>query len=99
MELKGKVINFLGDSITEGSGVSDIANCRYDNVIHREYGLAAHNNYGIGGTRLAYQKNPSQTSGQIQQPERTGSQSRQRSLFCDISCTTAAGKIPTGRTE
>ena len=59
MELKGKIINFLGDSITEGAGVSDIANCRYDNVIHREYGLAAHNNYGIGGTRLAYQSVPS----------------------------------------
>lgn len=60
MELKGKIINFLGDSITEGVGVSDIANCRYDNVIHKQYGLAAHNNYGIGGTRLAYQSTPSE---------------------------------------
>lgn len=60
MELKGKVINFLGDSITEGVGVSDIENCRYDNVIHKRYGLAAHNNYGIGGTRLAYQSAPSE---------------------------------------
>ena len=60
MELKGKVINFLGDSITEGVGVSDRANCRYDNVIHKKYGLAAHNNYGIGGTRLAYQSKPSE---------------------------------------
>jgi len=60
MELNGKIINFLGDSITEGMGVTDIANCRYDNVIHKVYGLAAHNNYGIGGTRLAYQSAPSE---------------------------------------
>lgn len=55
MELKGKVINFLGDSITQGSGVGDIPNCRYDNYIKREYGLKAVNNYGIGGTRIAHQ--------------------------------------------
>ncbi len=60
MELKGKVINFLGDSITEGVGVSDIKNCRYDNVIDRKYGLAGHNNYGVGGTRIAYQSVPSE---------------------------------------
>ena len=58
MELKGKIINFLGDSITEGVGVTDIENCRYDNVIHKKYELAAHYNYGIGGTRLAYQQKP-----------------------------------------
>ncbi len=58
MEIKGKVINFLGDSITEGVGVSDVANCRYDNVIRREYGLKANNNYGIGGTRIAHQTKP-----------------------------------------
>lgn len=32
MELKGKIIDFLGDSITEGVGVSDLKNrsdCRY----------------------------------------------------------------------
>ncbi len=60
MELKGKIINFLGDSITEGVGVADIPNCRYDNVIHKKYQLAAHNNYGIGGTRIAYQCSPSE---------------------------------------
>lgn len=60
MELKGKIVNFLGDSITEGVGVGDIENCRYDNVIHREYGLAAHYNYGIGGTRIAHQMAPSE---------------------------------------
>ena len=60
MELKGKIIDFLGDSITEGVGVCD-QNNRYDNVAHRRLGLAAHYNYGIGGTRLAHQSAPSET--------------------------------------
>ena len=55
MDLKGKIVNFLGDSITEGAGVGDIPNCRYDNYIKNEYGLKAANNYGISGTRLAHQ--------------------------------------------
>ena len=59
MKIEGKIINFLGDSITEGAGVSDIANNRYDNVICREYGLKSVNNYGIGGTRIAHQSKPS----------------------------------------
>jgi lysophospholipase L1-like esterase len=60
MELKGKVIDFLGDSITEGAGVSDIANNRYDNRLHKRFELAAHYNYGIGGTRIAHQGAPSE---------------------------------------
>lgn len=60
MELKGKVINFLGDSITEGAGVSDIKNNRYDNVMLQKCGLKKVNNYGIGGTRIAYQRHPSE---------------------------------------
>lgn len=59
MELKGKIIDFLGDSITEGVGVTDRANNRYDNVLKRKCGLAATYNYGIGGTRLAHQRKPS----------------------------------------
>lgn len=59
MELKGKTVNFLGDSITEGIGVSDRANSRYDNVLKRECGFAKVNNYGISGTRLAHQSLPS----------------------------------------
>jgi lysophospholipase L1-like esterase len=59
MELKGKIIDFLGDSITEGVGVYD-QNNRYDNVAHRRLELAAHYNYGIGGTRLAHQSSPSE---------------------------------------
>lgn len=60
MELKGKKIAFLGDSITEGVGVVDRVNNRYDNVMKREYALAETFNYGIGGTRLAHQIKASQ---------------------------------------
>ena len=59
MDLKGKIIDFLGDSITEGVGVTDRANNRYDNVLKKNAGLAATYNYGIGGTRLAHQSKPS----------------------------------------
>lgn len=60
MELKGKIIDFLGDSITEGVGVVDIENNRYDNVMKKNYGLAEVYNYGIGGSRLAHQSKPSE---------------------------------------
>ena len=59
MELQGKIIDFLGDSITEGVGVTDRANNRYDHVLAKNCGLAATYNYGIGGTRLAHQRMPS----------------------------------------
>ncbi len=58
MELKGKIIDFLGDSITEGYGVIDKEKNRYDNILKRECELKAVYNYGIGGTRLAYQSVP-----------------------------------------
>ena len=54
MKLEGAVINFLGDSITEGVGASGIENC-FVNVLAREYGLKRANNYGIGGSRIARQ--------------------------------------------
>ncbi len=59
MELKGKVINFLGDSITEGNGVTS-AVYRYDTIIKERCSLKAANNYGIGGTRIAYKSKPSE---------------------------------------
>lgn len=59
MEIKNKVISFLGDSITEGYMVEDRANCRFDNVIASEYGASVHN-YGVGGTRIAHQSVPSE---------------------------------------
>ncbi len=60
MILDGKIIDFLGDSITEGMGVTDIVNCRYDHVIKRKCNLKATYNYGISGTRLAHQSAPSE---------------------------------------
>lgn len=57
MELKGKKINFLGDSITEGHGTSCKENC-YVSVFGRLSGAEVLN-YGIGGTRIAVQTNPS----------------------------------------
>ena len=60
MNIKGYKINFLGDSITEGTGVTDRANCRYDNRLAVMCGIATVNNYGIGGTRLAHQTMPSE---------------------------------------
>lgn len=59
MNLAGKRVAFLGDSITEGAGVADQSN-RYDNVLKRECGLAEAFNYGIGGTRIAHQSVPSE---------------------------------------
>lgn len=55
MNIKGFKVNFLGDSITEGVGVADIANCRYDNRLAKLCQLSAVNNYGVSGTRLAHQ--------------------------------------------
>lgn len=57
MELKGKKINFLGDSITFGSGVADPENIFW-NVIARENGAVCRG-YGIGGTRIARKRVPS----------------------------------------
>ena len=55
MRLEGKTINFLGDSLTEGVGVADVENKRYDRRLLHMADLKAANNYGVGGTRLAHQ--------------------------------------------
>lgn len=55
MELKGKTINFLGDSITAGSGVSSYDKL-YFNLLKINAELKEVNGYGIGGTRFAIQK-------------------------------------------
>ena len=57
MELKGKKINFIGDSITEGHRVENPENI-YTNVLKRELGLAEARNYGVGGSRIARIHNP-----------------------------------------
>lgn len=53
MELKGKKVVFLGDSITEGVGAS-CEDTRYVNVFGKITGATVVN-YGIGGTRFAKQ--------------------------------------------
>jgi len=60
MNLRGLTINFLGDSITEGHSVEDIANNRFDNILKASCGLKEVRNYGIGGTRIAHQYRPSE---------------------------------------
>ena len=57
MEIAGKKFNFLGDSITEGVGVSRPEN-KYVDVFSRKYSPAVARNYGISGTRFARQKSP-----------------------------------------
>lgn len=56
MELKGKKIAFLGDSITEGVGVSTIEKV-YWNLIGQRTGAEVYG-YGIGGTRIAVNRQP-----------------------------------------
>ncbi len=60
MDLKEKKIVFLGDSITDGSVASCVENA-YWNVLARNTG-AKRFGYGIGGTRIAKQINPSSES-------------------------------------
>lgn len=59
MNISGYKVNFLGDSITEGVGVTDMENCRYDNRLIKMCNLSSVNNYSISGTRLAHQTHPS----------------------------------------
>lgn len=54
MELKGKVINFLGDSITEGMGTTACEKI-YHQIIKEKYDMEHAYNYGISGTRIARQ--------------------------------------------
>lgn len=58
MELKGKKIVFLGDSITEGCGTS-APEYRFPERLQARYGLAEIVNCGISGTRYAKQRVPS----------------------------------------
>ena len=58
MELFGKKINFLGDSITFGCCATE--NFGFVDILKRDYGLAAARNYGISGTRYSRQRIPSE---------------------------------------
>lgn len=57
MKLEGKIINFLGDSITEGCGTSDVQ-FAFHQRIKEKYNLKEACNCGIGGTCIAKQTNP-----------------------------------------
>lgn len=59
MELKGIKMACLGDSITEGAGVSNRENMFF-NRLQRECGIRALYIDGIGGTRIARQQKPSE---------------------------------------
>lgn len=59
MNVKGFKVNFLGDSITEGVGVSNMQENRYDIRLAKALELSAINNYSISGSRLAHQYYPS----------------------------------------
>jgi len=59
MILKNKTAVFLGDSITEGVGVSNISNI-YWSVLKRKFGLKKVTGYGISGSRYANQFKPSE---------------------------------------
>ena len=56
MELKGKKIVFLGDSITEGVGASSYENCYVARFAQTTGANVV--NYGIGGTRFARRREP-----------------------------------------
>ena len=57
MSLTGKKLAVLGDSITEGVGVSDPENMFYNRILRSE-GLRALCINGISGSRFAAQRNP-----------------------------------------
>ncbi len=59
MELAGKKINFMGDSITEGYCAKDL-HSGYVDLMKAKYALAEARNYGIAGTRIARQHTPSE---------------------------------------
>lgn len=61
MELEGKKVNFLGDSITEGAGATD-ADKIYHAVFKNLSKASEVRNFGIGGTRLAKQNVPSENA-------------------------------------
>ncbi len=61
MEVKGKKVLFLGDSITEGCGTSNPAEKGYVTVFGKISGAEVFN-YGVSGTRIARQQKPSENA-------------------------------------
>ena len=65
MELKGKKIAFLGDSITEGCGTSSVAYTFWNQFGQRTGALVYAN--GIGGTRITPQRFPNPECPRVEQ--------------------------------
>ena len=80
MELRGKKINFLGDSITQGIGTSDVSQ-GFVALIGREEGLAAARNYGISGTRIARQTAASENPSEDRSSARKESDTKRRMKY------------------
>lgn len=59
MQLTGKTVCFLGDSITEGAGASAKEKC-FVSLFAAAHPEATVHNFGIGGTRIAKQTAPSE---------------------------------------
>ncbi len=58
MDLKNKIVCFLGDSITEGHGASTPERC-FVSLFRKAHPEAKVHNFGISGTRIAKQIKPS----------------------------------------
>ena len=58
MQLEGKIINFLGDSITQGVGTTSCENT-FHYLIKKKYNVKYAYNCGVGGTRIARHTVPS----------------------------------------
>lgn len=58
MNIDKKVVNFLGDSITEGQRATSYEKC-FVGRFASAHPTSVVNNYGIGGTRIAPQRTPS----------------------------------------
>ncbi len=61
MKLEGAIINFLGDSITEGHGTTSFE-YTFPHLIKEKYNVKYAYNHGVGGTRIARQKVPSMSA-------------------------------------
>ena len=59
MNVQGKTVCFLGDSITEGCGASATEKC-FVSLFAAAHPATRVHNYGIGGTRIADQKVPTE---------------------------------------
>ena len=59
MKTTGKIINVLGDSITEGANATRFE-CAYHQILQKICGFSRVNVYGVGGTRIAKQTVPSE---------------------------------------